>query len=109
LGCKRNSARLFHVLWEQTFMKLPRRKFLYLAAGTAALPAVSRIARAQAYPSRPITIVVGFPAGSSLDTRARVLAERMKAQLRQPLIVENVTGAGGSIAVGRVVRAAPDG
>ena len=91
-------------------MKLPhRRQFLHLAAGAAAIPAVSRIARAQAYPSRPITIVVGFAAGGPTDTGARILAEGMKATLGQPVIVENVTGANGSIGVGRVVRAAPDG
>jgi tripartite-type tricarboxylate transporter receptor subunit TctC len=90
-------------------MKLPRRQFLHLAAGAAALPVVSRIARAQAYPSRPVTIVVGFAAGGPTDTAARILAEHVKPRLGQPIIIENVTGANGSIAVGRVVRAAPDG
>src|SRR6516225_6453468 len=90
-------------------MKLPRRQFLHLAAGAAALPAMSCIARAQFYPSRPITIIVGYAAGGPTDTVARILAERMKAVLGQPVLVENTTGAGGSIAVGRVVRAAPDG
>jgi tripartite-type tricarboxylate transporter receptor subunit TctC len=90
-------------------MILPRRQFLHVAAGVAALPLTSRIARAQTYPSRPITIVVGFAAGGSTDTIARVMAERMKSSLGQPVIVEDVTGAGGTIAVGRVARAAPDG
>jgi tripartite-type tricarboxylate transporter receptor subunit TctC len=91
-------------------MKLPhRRQFLHLAAGAAALPAVSRNAWAQAYPSRPITIVVGFAAGAATDTIGRVMAERMKISLGQPVIVENVTGAAGTIALGRVARAAPDG
>src|SRR6188472_4425427 len=90
-------------------MKLPRRHFLHLAAGAAALPAVSRIARAQAYPSRSITLVVPFPPGGSTDVTARILAERMRAPLGQPVIIENIGGAGGSIAVGRVARAAPDG
>ena len=90
-------------------MKFPRRQFLHLAAGGAALPAIARIAAAQTYPSRPITIVVGYAAGGPLDTVARILAERMKTVLGQPVLVENATGAGGSIAVGRVVRAAPDG
>jgi tripartite-type tricarboxylate transporter receptor subunit TctC len=90
-------------------MKLPRRKFLHLAAGAAALPAVSRIARAQAYPVRPITIVVPFPAGGPTDTLARILAEHMRTLLGQSVIIENVSGAGGSIGVGRVARAAPDG
>jgi tripartite-type tricarboxylate transporter receptor subunit TctC len=87
----------------------PRRRFLALTAGAAALPAVSRIVWAQTYPSRPITIVVGFAAGGSTDTIGRMIAERMKSSLGQPVIVEDVTGAGGTIAVGRVARAAPDG
>jgi len=90
-------------------MKLPRRKFLHLAAGAAALPAVSRIARAQAYPSRPITMVVPFPAGGATDAIARPLAERMRGSLGQPIIIENIGGANGTIGVGRVARAAPDG
>ena len=91
-------------------MKLPhRRQFLQLAAGGAALPAVSRIARAQAYPSRPITIVVPYPAGGLFDALARVLTEPMRAALSQTVVIENVGGAGGSIGVGRVARAAPDG
>jgi tripartite-type tricarboxylate transporter receptor subunit TctC len=90
-------------------MKFPRRRFLHLAAGAAALPAVSRVTWAQAYPSRAITIVVGFAAGGSTDVIARMMAERMKSSLGQPVIVENVTGAGGTIANGRVARAAPDG
>jgi tripartite-type tricarboxylate transporter receptor subunit TctC len=91
-------------------MKLShRRQFLHLAAGAAALPVVSRIARAQAYPSRLITIVIGFAPGGPTDTGARILADRLKPLLGQPVIIENVTGANGSIAVGRVVRAQPDG
>jgi tripartite-type tricarboxylate transporter receptor subunit TctC len=90
-------------------MKLPRRRFLHLAAGAATLPAVSRIARAQTYPSRPITIVVPYAPGGATDVLARNLVERMKTFLGQPVIIENVTGAGGTIAVGRVARAAPDG
>src|SRR5262249_21504474 len=90
-------------------MKLPRRKFLHLAACTAALPVVSRFAWAQAYPTRPITIVVPYPAGGPTDTLARILAEHMRISLGQPIIIENVTGACGTIGVGRVARAAPDG
>jgi tripartite-type tricarboxylate transporter receptor subunit TctC len=91
-------------------MKRPhRRQFLQLAACAAALPAAAHIARAQTYPSRPITIVVPFAAGGSTDVIARMMAEPMKSSLGQPVIVENVTGAGGTIAVGRVARAAPDG
>jgi tripartite-type tricarboxylate transporter receptor subunit TctC len=90
-------------------MKFARRTFLHLAAGAAAVPAVSRIAEAQTYPLRPITIVVSFVAGGATDTIGRVMAERMKSSLGQAVIVENVTGAGGTISVGRVARAAPDG
>src|SRR5262249_46048622 len=89
-------------------MKLPRRRFLQLAAG-ATLPAVSRVAWAQSYPSRPIPVVSGFAAGGPTDVVMRILAERMRVTLGQPIIIENATGAAGSIAVGRVVRAAPDG
>jgi tripartite-type tricarboxylate transporter receptor subunit TctC len=90
-------------------MKIHRRSFLHLAAGVAALPALPRIARAQAYPTRPITIVVPFPAGGSTDVIGRILAEKMRASLGQTIVIENVGGAGGSIGVGRVARAAPDG
>jgi len=90
-------------------MKLPRRQFLHLTAAAAALPAVSRVARAQAYPTRPITMVVPYAAGGATDTIGRVMTERMKSSLGQPVIVENVTGAEGTIGVSRVVRAAPDG
>ncbi|MFL4980885.1 MAG: tripartite tricarboxylate transporter substrate-binding protein [Xanthobacteraceae bacterium] len=92
-------------------MKLPRRALLRLAggAGAAALPAMSRGAGAQAYPIRPITAVSGFAAGGPTDVVMRILAERMRITLGQPVIVENAAGAAGSIAVGRVARAAPDG
>jgi tripartite-type tricarboxylate transporter receptor subunit TctC len=95
--------------WEVAMKFSDRRQFLHLAAGVAALPIVSRIAKAQAYPSRPITILVPFAAGGPTDTIARMLAERMRAFLGQTVVIENVTGANGSIAVGRVARAAPDG
>jgi tripartite-type tricarboxylate transporter receptor subunit TctC len=90
-------------------MKIPRRQFLGLAAGAAAHPAVSRIARAQTYPSRPITMIVPFAAGGSTETVARILAEPMRRSLGQSIIIENVSGADGSIGVGRLVRARPDG
>jgi tripartite-type tricarboxylate transporter receptor subunit TctC len=90
-------------------MQFPRRRFLHLAAGVAALPAASSIAGAQTYPSRPITIVVGAAVGGGTDTIGRVMAERMKSSLGQPVIVENVSGAGGTVGVGRVAHAAPDG
>jgi tripartite-type tricarboxylate transporter receptor subunit TctC len=90
-------------------MKLPRRRFLHLAAGAAVLPAVSGIAWSQAYPSRPITMVVPFAAGGPTDVIGRIVAEGMHESLGQPIIIENVTGAAGSIGVGRVARSAPDG
>ena len=90
-------------------MRLPRRQFLHLAAGAVALPAVSRIARAQTYPSRPITIVVPYAAGGPTDVIARVLGDRMRQALGQPVLIENVVGAGGSIGLRRVARALPDG
>ena len=85
---------------------LPRRRFLGLAGGAVALPAVSHIARAQ---TRPITMIVPSAAGSSSDMTGRVVAERMRKSLGQPIIIENVSGADGSIAAGRLVRAKPDG
>src|SRR6202048_931539 len=90
-------------------MKLPRRKFLHLAAGVAALPAVSRFARAQDYPSRPITMIVPFAPGGLADVTGGIMAEGMRASLGQSIIIENVGGANGSIGTGRVARAAPDG
>src|ERR1700681_2344889 len=91
-------------------MKLPRRRFLHLAAGAAALPAVARIAQAQTkYPSRAITMIVPFAVGGPLDVVGRIMAEAMRGPLGQPVIIENVAGAGGSIGVGRLARAAPDG
>jgi tripartite-type tricarboxylate transporter receptor subunit TctC len=90
-------------------MKLPRRQFLQTAASAAALPVVSQVALAQSYPSRPITMIVPFAAGGSTDAIGRLLAERMQVSLGQPIIVENVGGADGSIGTGRVAHARPDG
>jgi len=90
-------------------VKLLRRQFLHLAAGAGALPALPRIALAQAYPSRRITIVVPFPPGALTDSIARVIAEGMQTSLGQPVIIENVGGADGTIGTGRVAHAAPDG
>jgi tripartite-type tricarboxylate transporter receptor subunit TctC len=90
-------------------MKLPRRTFLHLAADAAALPAVSRIARAQAYPSRPVRIIVGFGAGFSPDIVARLVGQRLSERLGQQFVVENRPGAAGNLATEAVVRAPPDG
>jgi tripartite-type tricarboxylate transporter receptor subunit TctC len=90
-------------------MKSPRRRFMELAAGVVALPALSRIAKAQAYPTRPITMIVPFPAGGTTDVVGRIVADRMSMYLERPIIVENVGGAEGSIGLGRAARARPDG
>ena len=90
-------------------MKLTRRKLMHLAAGAAALPALSPVARAETYPARPITLVAPFPAGGPVDTIARILAEHIRGALGQTCLVENIIGAAGSLGVGRVARAAPDG
>ena len=83
-------------------MRLPRRTFLKLAAGAVTLPALRRAASAQAaYPSKPITIVVPYAAGGPTDTIARILAERLRTSLGQTIVIENTTGAGGTIAVAR--------
>ena len=87
----------------------PRRRFLALTAGAAALPAISRIANAQTYPTRPITMIVPIAAGSATDVAARIVVERMRASLSQPIIIENVSGADGTIGTGRAARARPDG
>ena len=89
-------------------MKLPRREFLRLAAG-AALPAPLRVARADTYPSRPVHIIVGFPPGSTSDTLARLIGERLSARLGQPFVIEDRTGASGNIATEAVINSAPDG
>jgi len=90
-------------------MKLPRRNFLHLVAGAAALPAVSRFARAQAYPSRPVRLIAGFPPGGAADLFARLIGQWLSARLGQPIIIENRAGAGGNLATEAVVKAPPDG
>ena len=87
----------------------PRRRDLSLAAGAAALPAVSRISWAQAYPTRPVRIIVGFPAGGGTDIVTRIVGQWLSERLRQPFIIENRPGASSNIATERVVRASPDG
>jgi tripartite-type tricarboxylate transporter receptor subunit TctC len=96
------------MIWEGG-MKLPRRTFLRLAAGTAALPTASGTAWAQAYPMRPITMIVPFAPGGVSDVLGRMMAEPLRTLLGQPVIIENVGGAAGSIGVGRAVRAPADG
>ena len=90
-------------------MKHPRRTFLRLAAGAAALPAVSRVTWAQAYPTRPVHIIVGFPGGSASDTTARLIGQWLSERLGQPFVIENRVGAVGNIAAESVIRAPADG
>ena len=90
-------------------IKLPRRRFLHLATGVAALPAMSRMANAQTYPSRPVHLIVGFAAGGAMDVNARLMGQWLAERLGQQFAIENRTGAGGNIAAEAVVRASPDG
>lgn len=90
-------------------MKLPRRKFLHLAAGAAALPFAPHVAKAQAYPSRPVTLIVPFAAAGPTDAAARIVSEHMSRTLGQRLVVENAVGAGGTTGSLRTSRANPDG
>ena len=90
-------------------MKLPRRQFLHLAAGAAVLPVVSRDARAQGYPTRPVRIIVPFPAGQATDSIARLVGQSLSERLGQVFVIENRTGAGGNIGTEAVVHAPPDG
>jgi len=90
-------------------MKLPRRRFLRIAAAAAALPGAARVESADVYPSRPVSVIVPVPAGGQMDSIARIVTERMRTRLGQPIIIENVTGASGTLGVGRVARATADG
>jgi tripartite-type tricarboxylate transporter receptor subunit TctC len=90
-------------------MKLPRRQFLHLAVGAAALPVVSRIASAQTYPARPVNLVVPIASGGAVDTAARIIAEKLQEKMKQSVVVENRPGAGSVIGTNFVARAAPDG
>jgi tripartite-type tricarboxylate transporter receptor subunit TctC len=90
-------------------MKPPRRNFLHLAAGAAALPALSRITWAQGYPSRPVRVIVPFAAGGGVDIIARLMGQWLSERLGQPFVIENRPGAGGNIGTEAVVRAPADG
>src|SRR5262249_22033655 len=90
-------------------LKLPRRKFLHLAVGAAALPAVSRFAWAQAYPTRPVRIIVPYPPGGGPDIVGRMMGEWLSERLGQQFIIENRPGAGGNIGTETAVRAPADG
>src|SRR6476646_10412460 len=90
-------------------MKLPRRRFLQLAAGAVALPTVSRVARAQPYPTRPIRWMVGFAPGGATDILARLMGQWLSERLGQSVVIENRPGAGSNIATEAVVNAPPDG
>src|SRR5262245_58565817 len=90
-------------------MNRPRRRFLHLAMGAAALPALSRVAWAQAYPTRPVHLIEGFGAGGTPDIVARLIGHSLSERLGQSFVIENRSGAGGNIATDAVVRASPDG
>ena len=90
-------------------MKLPRRTFLHLVAGAAALPVVSRIARAQTYPARPVRVIIGFTPGGPTDIAARLISQWLSERLGQPFVIENRPGAGSTIAIEAVVNSQPDG
>src|SRR6266478_6521608 len=90
-------------------MKLPRRRFLHLAAGAAALPAASRFAWAQTYPSRPVRWIVGYPPGGSTDILARMIGQHLSERLGQPFVIENRPGAGNNLGTEAAVRAPAEG
>src|SRR5439155_10701554 len=97
------------LLWEGRIMELPRRDLLHWAAGAAALPAISRVAKAQAYPTRPVRIIVTFAAGASNDLHGRLHGQWLSERLGQPFIVENRPGGGGNLGAAEAIRSRPDG
>src|SRR5579871_3773982 len=90
-------------------MKSSRRRFLHWAAGAAALPAISRAARADTYPSRPVRLLVGFAAGSTTDILGRLIGQWLSERLGQQFVIENRPGAGGNVGAETMINAAPDG
>src|SRR5262249_26366944 len=106
----RNTAMVWHAASPKSnTVKLPRRHLLHLAAGAAALPALSRITWAQNYPTRPVRFIVGFAPGGGLDITARLIGQWLSERLGQPFVIENRPGAATNIATEAVVRAPPDG
>jgi tripartite-type tricarboxylate transporter receptor subunit TctC len=89
-------------------MRLPRRRFLHLAAGAAVLPAISRIAKAQTYPTRPVRFLVGFPAAGTADIQARIMGQWLSERLGQPVIIENKPGAASNLSIQSVINSPPD-
>jgi tripartite-type tricarboxylate transporter receptor subunit TctC len=109
LSCKRNSAAAFNVFWRSPVKFPHRRKFLHLAAGAAALPFAPHVAKAQAYPTRPVRIIVPIAAGGNNDIQARRIGQWLSERLGQPFVVENRPGAAGTIGTEAAVKAPPDG
>ena len=107
--CQRAVVDIDSAIFEQNTMKLPRRQFLHLTAGAAALSAVSHFAWAQAYPTRPVRLVVGFPPGGGTDITARLIGQWLSERLGQQFVIENRPGAGSNLATEGVARAAADG
>ena len=107
--CQRAIVNIDSAIFEQNTMKLPRRQFLHLTAGAAALSAVSHFAWAQAYPTRAVRLVVGFPPGGATDITARLIGQWLSERLGQQFVIENRPGAGSNIATEGVARAAADG
>jgi hypothetical protein len=106
----RNTAMVWHAASPgSNAVKLPRRQFLHLAAGAAALPAVSRIARAQAYPARPVRLILGYAPGGAPDIVARLIGEWLSQRFGQPFIIENRPGGASNIGTEAAVRSSPDG
>src|SRR5262245_47163274 len=103
------SSLSFHCISGENAVKLPRRQFLHLAAGAAVLPTVSRVALAQAYPTKPVRIVVGFAAGGTQDVIARLLGSWLSERLGQQIVIENRAGAASNIAAEAVIKSPPDG